>query len=113
MSKDYKALAAEVDERAVNLFKAASGQMRAFRGLMDEATKDGALDGKTKELMAVCIAIATHCEDCIVYHVRAALKHGATREELAETIGVAIEMGGGPAAVYGGEALAAYDQFAA
>jgi AhpD family alkylhydroperoxidase len=77
---------------------------------MEEATKPGQLDAKTKELMALAIAIAMRCEGCIVYHVRAAAKHGATREQVAETIGVAVEMGGGPATVYGAEALAAFDQ---
>lgn len=112
MPKDYKALVADVDARAVELFKAAPGPMRAFRGLMEAATTDGALDPATKELMAVAVAIATHCEGCIVFHVRAAAKHGASREQMAETIGVAVEMGGGPAAVYGADALAAYDQLA-
>lgn len=110
MSKDYKAFAADVDAAGVNLFKAASGTMRAYRGLMEEATKDGALDPKTKELMAVAISIAVRCEGCIVFHTRAAIKHGATREEMAETIGVAIELGGGPSTVYGGQALEAFDQ---
>lgn len=110
MSKDYKALAADVDARAVNLFKAAGGTMRAYRGLMEEATKDGALDGKTKELMKLAISVAVHCEDCIVYHARAAAKRGATREEVAESIGVAVEMGGGPSVVYGAQALEAFDQ---
>ena len=113
MSKDYKALAGEVDARAGNLFRAAPDQMRAFRDLMGAASKDGALDAKTKELMAIAIAVATRCEGCIVFHVRSAIKHGASREELADTIGVAIEMGGGPAAVYGADALAAFDQFQA
>ena len=112
MPKDYKALAADVDARAGELVKAAPAPMRAFRGLMEAATADGALDAATKELMAVAIAIATHCEGCIVFHVRAAAKHGATREQMAETIGVAVEMGGGPAAVYGADALVAYDQLA-
>jgi AhpD family alkylhydroperoxidase len=110
MSKDFKALAADVDARAGALFKAATGPMKAFRGLMEEASKPGQLDAKTKELMALAIAIAMRCEGCIVYHVRAAMKHGATREQLAETIAVAVEMGGGPATVYGAEALAAFDQ---
>lgn len=112
MPKDYKALVADVDARAVELFKAAPGPMRAYRGLMEAATTDGAIDPATKELMAVAIAVATQCEGCIVYHVRAAAKLGATREQLAETIGVAVEMGGGPAAVYGADALAAYDALA-
>jgi AhpD family alkylhydroperoxidase len=110
MSKDFKAFAAEVDQRAVDLFKAAPGMMRAYRGLMEEAGKDGALPAKVKELMALGIAIAARCEGCIVYHVRTAMKKGATREDVVETIAVAIEMGGGPATVYGAEALAAFDQ---
>ena len=113
MSKDYKAIAGALDARAADLFKAAPGQMRAFRGLMDAATADGALTSRTKELMALSIAIATRCEGCVVYHARAAHKLGASREEVAETIGVALEMGGGPAAVYGAEALAAFERFAA
>lgn len=110
MTKDYKAFAAEVDQRAVELFKAAPATMRAYRGLMEDAGKDGALPAKVKELMALGIAIAARCEGCVVYHVRTAMKKGATREEVVETIAVAIEMGGGPATVYGAEALAAFDQ---
>ncbi|MBM3485830.1 MAG: carboxymuconolactone decarboxylase family protein [Alphaproteobacteria bacterium] len=112
MSKDYKSFAADVDQRAVELFKAAPGTMRAFRGLMDEASKDGALSARVKELMALGIAIASRCEGCIVFHTKAAMKKGASREEVVETIAVAIEMGGGPSTVYGAEALAAFDQLA-
>ena len=112
MSKNFVELAAEVDARAGTLFKAVPDTMKQYRGLMEAAGKAGALDAKTKELMALAIAIAMRCEGCIVYHVRTAQKKGASREELAETIAVAVEMGGGPAAVYGAEALAAFDQFA-
>ena len=72
---------------------------------------DGALPPKIKELMALAIAVAIHCEGCIAYHVHDALYAGATREEIVETIGVAVMMGGGPAAVYGAEALEAVAQF--
>jgi len=112
MEKDYVAIGKAVDREVANLFKAAPGPMRAFRQLAGEATKAGALDVKTKELMALAIAVAARCEGCIVHHVKQAHHHGATREELAETLAVAVEMGGGPSTVYGGEALAAYDQFA-
>ena len=112
MSTDYKAAAAEADAKLLELFRGNPGTMKAFRQVVDAASGDGALDTKTKELMTVAIAIATHCQGCIVYHVRAAHKKGATREEILDTIGVAVEMGGGPATVYGAEALAAYDQFA-
>lgn len=110
MVSDHKEFAKEVDARAAKLFKAAPDTMRAFRGLMETAGKDGALDAKTKELMALAVGIAVHCEGCINFHTRAAIKKGATREEVAETAAVAIEMGGGPAAVYGAQALEAFDQ---
>jgi AhpD family alkylhydroperoxidase len=77
-----------------------------------EATKGGTLEPKIKELMALAISIVQGCEGCIAFHTRAAHKKGATRDEVLETIAVAVEMGGGPAAVYGAEALEAYDQFA-
>lgn len=113
MSTDYKTYASEMDARLVTLFRGLPGTMKAYRHMMDEATRDGALDSKTKELMALAIAIVAPCEGCIVYHVRAAIQKGASREEVLETIGVAVELGGGPSTVYGAEALEAYDQLAA
>ncbi|MBB4266902.1 carboxymuconolactone decarboxylase family protein [Roseospira visakhapatnamensis] len=85
----------------------------AFSKLAAESTKTGALDPKTKELTAIGIAIAVRCDGCIAFHVRAAVRHGATRDEMLETIGMAIYMGGGPASIYGSLALEAYDQFVA
>jgi AhpD family alkylhydroperoxidase len=73
--------------------------------------RDGALPAATKELMAVAIAIATGCTGCIASHVRGAVRKGATPEQMAETIGVTIQMGGGPASVYGPEAWEAYQEF--
>ena len=82
-------------------------------GRLHSATmsSDGALDQKTKELIALAIGISAHCDGCIVSHVRAALRAEAIREEILETIGVAIFMGGGPSTVYGAEALQALNQF--
>ena len=71
----------------------------------------GSIDNKTKELIAVGIAIAIRCEGCIAFHVHDALRAGATKEEVVETIGVAIMMGGGPALMYGCEALQAVQEF--
>lgn len=85
----------------------------AFGQLAAAATKDGAIDPKTKELIAIGIGIAMRCDGCIAFHVRTAVRHGATREEILETIGMAIYMGGGPSSTYGAMALEAYDQFAA
>lgn len=85
----------------------------AFGRLVMDATAEGALSTKTKELIAFAIAIGLRCDGGIAHHAQAVLKSGASREEVAEMIGVAIIMGGGPSTVYGAEALQAYDAFAA
>jgi AhpD family alkylhydroperoxidase len=64
-----------------------------------------------KELIALAIAISVRCEDCISLHIHDAIKAGASREEIMETVGVAIFMGGRPAVIYGAEALDALEQF--
>jgi len=87
--------------------------MRAFGGLVSAASAEGELDKSLKELMAIAIAISVRCEDCIAYHVNNAVTLGASRAELIETINMAIEMGGGPATVYGAKALEAFDEFSA
>ncbi len=81
----------------------------AFSALAKAATGAGALDPKTKELIAVGIAIAVRCEPCIGYHIRAAATAGATRPEIADAVAMAVYMGGGPALMYGAKALAAWD----
>jgi len=88
------------------------GPLAGFASLHKAAMTRGTLSPKLKELIALGIAVATHCEDCIAYHVHDALKAGASREELVEALGVAILMGGGPAAMYACHALEALDQFA-
>lgn len=107
---DYTAIAEELRSNALALHKAAPDTMIAFQALMKAASKEGALSPKVKELMAVAISIAMRCDGCVIFHVQNAARHGASRNELAETISVAIEMGGGPATVYGGKALAVFDQ---
>ena len=103
---------AELRTQSSELARAIPDVMRAYAGLMRAASAEGALSAKTKELIAMAIGIARVCEGCVVYHVENARKFGATRAEIAEAIAVAIEMGGGPAAVYGGKALAAFDALA-
>lgn len=95
-----------------NLHKGAPGVMKAFREMGAAAHEEGVLDAKTKELLAVAIAVATRCDPCITYHVEGARRHGASREEIAETMGLAIYMGAGPSAMYAAQALEAYDQYA-
>lgn len=93
--------------------KELEGPMAAFGQLHKQVFPDGALTTKTKELITLAICITSLCEGCIAVHVRSALRAGATRQEIAEAIGVAIYMGGGPAVVFGCLALEALEQFEA
>lgn len=84
-----------------------------FNSLHKASIAEGVLSSKTKELIALGIAITVRCDGCIAFHVHDALKSGASSEEILETIGVSILMGGGPALMYGCEALEALNQFVA
>ena len=73
--------------------------IKAFTELHKSGAATGALDHKTKELMCLAISIVVRCDDCIAYHIHDAIEAGATREELADAIGVAVLMGGGPSMI--------------
>jgi AhpD family alkylhydroperoxidase len=100
---------AEANTRLLTLFKADQKSMQAFQALSQAAVREGQVPTAMKELIAVAIAAARGCEDCILYHVAEAKKHGAERSTLVEVIAVVIEMSGGPGAIYASKALAAYD----
>jgi len=111
MNKDSEQIANDVMTGASLIRQATPDTMKAFASLSNAATAAGAIDSKTKELMALAIGIAVHCDGCVAYHAKMAHQHGATGEEVAETVALALYMGGGPAAVYGADAPRAYDQF--
>jgi AhpD family alkylhydroperoxidase len=111
MSKNFVQIANDVVTGAGLLRQGAPDTMAAFAALSKAATASNALDTKSKELMAVAIGIAVRCEGCIAYHTKMAHRHGATRQELLETVALAVYMGGGPSSVYGADAVRAYDQF--
>ncbi len=81
--------------------------MKSFYALSKASSTPGALDTKTKELIALAIAVATHCDDCIGFHTKAALQAGASQAEILEMLGVAVFMGGGPALMYATHVMAA------
>jgi len=89
----------------------ASSTMEAFSQLHHASQKPGALDFKTKELIALAIAVSLRCDGCIAFHTHDALDAGATREEILEALGVAVLMGGGPAVIYATHVAEALDQF--
>jgi AhpD family alkylhydroperoxidase len=84
---------------------------KGYRELHDAAMAGGALDVKTKELIALAIAVTKQCDGCIAAHAHAAALHGAAPQEVAETIGVTILMNGGPGTVYGPRAFATFTEF--
>jgi AhpD family alkylhydroperoxidase len=85
--------------------------MKAFSAVAQAALAPKALDTKTKELIALAISVAIRCDDCIAFHSQAAVEQGATREEVAETLAMAVYMGAGPSVMYASHALAAFSQF--
>jgi AhpD family alkylhydroperoxidase len=113
MSKNFPQMATGLTRAIATMRKGIPETMEGFSTMARAATAPGALDLKTKELLATAIAIAVRCDGCIAFHVKAVIKAGANREELLETIAMAIYMGGGPSMVYGAEALEAFDQFSA
>ena len=94
-----------------SLSSAQPALMKAFWGVHNAATATGALDNKTKELIALALSVAARCDDCIAHHTYDALEAGATREEIADALGVAILMGGGTSVVYATHAIEALGQF--
>ena len=100
-----------VEERLAQLGHELPGPMTGFARLHRKAMEGGALAMKTKEMMALAISIVVGCDGCIAYHVHDAVKAGATRQDLLETIGVALLMGGGPGSIYAAHALDAIEQF--
>ena len=107
----YPSKLQNVKRNTRSLTSAQPAVMKAFTGLHKAAVTTGALDTKTKELMALAISITARCDDCIAHHTHDALEAGATREEIADAIGVAILMGGGPSMLYAAHAIEALDQF--
>ena len=85
--------------------------MKGFSDLGRAATKNGALDKKTKELIAIALGVAARCDACIGFHVQALVKLGVTKLEVEEALGTAVYMGGGPSLMYSANAVAAYDEF--
>ncbi|MBA3536946.1 MAG: carboxymuconolactone decarboxylase family protein [Tatlockia sp.] len=85
--------------------------MAGFSALSQAANKEGVLDKKTKELIAMALAVANHCPGCIGFHSQALVRLQASREELIETLGMAVYMGGGPSLMYAAEALEAFEEF--
>ncbi len=108
---NYDRMADEVSESSAELIRSLPSAMKGFKALGAATFADGALTRKTKDLIALALSIASGCDGCVAYHARRLSDLGVEREQVVEAIGVAIQMGGGPSMVYGGEAVRAFDSF--
>jgi AhpD family alkylhydroperoxidase len=104
----------------INLRKGASRLLEgnpkvftAYKGLNEAVAESSALDAKTRELISMAVAVTTRCDGCISSHIDAAIKAGATKQEISEALGTAIALNAGAAFVYSVRALEAYDQMSA
>ena len=95
MSKDFVQIVDDVISGVKLLREGAPEPMKGFGALAMAATASEAVDTKTKELMALAISITLHCDGCVAFHTKMAHQQGATREEIAETVALAVYMGGG------------------
>lgn len=111
MGKQYKSITAEVSASIAKLRADIPATTRGFSALAMAATQDGALDKKTKELIAMALSVAARCDPCLGFHAEALVKLGCTRAEFEEMLGMCIYMGGGPALMYAAHALDAYEEF--
>lgn len=113
MAKSYRDITARVSASLAKLRADVPDTMKGFSALAQAAGRDGALDRKTKELIALALGVAAHCDPCIGFHAQALARLGATRTEVEEALGMAVYMGGGPSLMYAADALGAWEEFSA
>ena len=112
MAKSYAGITAEINRGIVKLRGSAPEALAGFSAMAKGALKAGALSELQKELIALSIGVAVHCDGCIGFHAKSLVRLGATREQVMEALAVAVYMGGGPALMHAAEAVHAYDEFA-
>jgi AhpD family alkylhydroperoxidase len=109
-STSFKELTQGVSASLATLRSSTPDVMKAFGDLGRAATANGALDRKTKELIALALSVAARCDPCIGFHMQTLVKLGVTRQEVDETLGVATYMGGGPSLMYAASAVDAFEE---
>ena len=106
---DHSALMHDLNGGMAALRKAQPEALAGFSQLAKSAMAPGALDAKSKELIALAIGITQHCSGCVAFHVKALIRLGCSRAELDEMLAVCVYMGGGPALMYAAETVAAWE----
>ncbi|MCC7121193.1 MAG: carboxymuconolactone decarboxylase family protein [Gammaproteobacteria bacterium] len=113
MSTSFTDLTATLNRAILELRKAQPDAMAGFSAMAKAAMQPGELTEQTKELIAIAIGVAGHCDGCIGFHAKALVRLGVSRAALMETLAVAVYMGGGPSLMYAADAVQAFDEFSA
>jgi AhpD family alkylhydroperoxidase len=108
---NYEELTQSVSKNLATLRSDLPQVMKGFSDLARAATQAGALDKKTKELIALALRVAARCDACLGFHAKALVQLGATSQEVEETLAMAVYMGGGPSLMYSANAIAAFKEF--
>ncbi|HWA12924.1 MAG TPA: carboxymuconolactone decarboxylase family protein [Burkholderiales bacterium] len=111
--KSYRQITKDINEGIGRLRKGAPDALEGFNALARGALKAGELSETNKELIALAIGVAGHCDGCIGFHARALVRLGCSRQQVMEALAVAVYMGGGPSLMYAADAIHAYEEFAA
>lgn len=111
MSKVFPEITQDISQSLKILRQEIPDVMQGFSAMANAATKDGALDKKTKELIAMALGVAARCDGCLGFHGEALVKLGATKQEVIEALGMAVYMGGGPSLMYAADAIKSFMQF--
>jgi len=107
---NYRELTQSVSKNLATLRSDIPAVMKGFGELAKAATAEGALDKKTKELIALALGVAARCDACIGFHVQALIKLNVTKSELEEMLAMAVYMGGGPSLMYSANTMAAFEE---
>jgi AhpD family alkylhydroperoxidase len=113
MTKSYTEITADINRGIAKIRQGAPDAMSGFSALAKGAMSPGALPAEQKELMALAIGVAGHCDGCIGFHAKTIARLGVPREHVIETLAVAVYMGGGPSLMYAADAIHAFDEFQA
>jgi len=111
VKKSYRELTRATNLSLATLRAGIPDVTRGFGTMANAAKRDGALDAKTKELIALALGVAAHCDACIGFHGEALVRLDTTRAEFDEALGMAVYMGGGPSLMYAANAVEAWTEF--
>lgn len=111
MTKSYSEITAQINRGILKLREAQPEALSGFSAMAKGAMKTGALSDVHKELIALAIGVAGHCDGCIGFHAKALAKLKAPRDQVMEALAVAVYMGGGPSLMYAAEAVHAFEEF--